>query len=70
MSINDLASNMLKISGKSHLSIEYGPPLVGDIMNFDIDNSKIRNDLGFNFNVDFWETLSSSLSDVEKFLSL
>lgn len=70
VSINELASNMLKISGRADLRVEYGPPLVGDIMYFDIDNSKIRNDLGFTFNTDFWGTLSSSLSDIEKFLSL
>lgn len=70
VTINDLAHNMLKFTNRNDISVEYGPPLVGDIMNFDIDNTKVRTDLGIDFNLDFWETLEQSLSDIDGFLKL
>jgi nucleoside-diphosphate-sugar epimerase len=70
VSINDLAKNMLKFTGRSDVAVEYGPPLVGDIMNFDIDNTKVRSELGMEFNLDFWGTLEKSLSDIDGFLKL
>lgn len=70
VTINDLAHNMLKLTNRNDISVEYGPPLVGDIMNFDIDNTKVRTDLGIDFNLDFWGTLEQSLSDIDGFLKL
>jgi nucleoside-diphosphate-sugar epimerase len=70
VTINDLANNMLKFTNRTDISVEYGPPLVGDIMNFDIDNTKVRTDLGIDFNLDFWGTLEQSLSDIDGFLKL
>ena len=70
VTINDLAHNMLKFTNRNDISVEYGPPLVGDIMNFDIDNTKVRTDLGIDFNLDFWGTLEQSLSDIDGFLKL
>ena len=70
VTINDLAFKMLEYARSNALSVEYGPPLVGDIMNFDIDNSKVRRDLGIEFNQDFWGTLRSSLQDIDSFLSV
>jgi nucleoside-diphosphate-sugar epimerase len=69
VSINDLASNMLKIMDKSGaLRVEHGGPLIGDIMNFDIDNSKVQDHLGVSFNQDFWGTLKIALNDTDAFL--
>ena len=69
VSINDLAKNMLALLDKSKkLSITHGEPLVGDIMNFDIDNTKIKQDLGVDFNQDFWGTLKLAFADTEGFL--
>ena len=70
VTINDLAHNMLKFTNRNDISVEHGPPLVGDIMNFDIDNTKVRTDLDVAFNLDFWGTLQRSLSDVDGFLGL
>ena len=70
VSINDLASKMLEFSRRNDLSVEHGPELVGDIMNFDIDNSKVRKELGINFEQNFWGTLQNSLQDVNSFLAL
>lgn len=70
VTINDLANNMLKFTSRNDIKVERGPPLVGDIMNFDIDNTKVRTDLGIEFNLDFWKTLQSSLSDIDGFLEL
>ncbi len=70
VTINDLAHNMLKFTNRNDISVEHGPPLVGDIMNFDIDNTKVRTDLRIDFNLDFWGTLEQSLSDIDGFLKL
>jgi len=70
VTINDLAKNMLKFANRHELSVEHAPPLVGDIMNFDIDNTKVRTDLGIEFNLDFWGTLEQCLSDIDEFLKL
>jgi nucleoside-diphosphate-sugar epimerase len=69
VSINELAKNMLAIldtTGK--LEVSHGEPLVGDIMNFEVDNRKIREHLGVTFNQDFWGTLKIALADTNKFL--
>jgi nucleoside-diphosphate-sugar epimerase len=70
VTINDLASNMLEFSRRNDLTVEHGPELVGDIMNFDIDNTKVRKELGVSFQQDFWGTLQNSLQDVHSFLAL
>jgi nucleoside-diphosphate-sugar epimerase len=70
VTINDLANNMLKFANCSDITVEHGSPLVGDIMNFDIDNTKVREELGVEFNLDFWGTLRASLSDIDGFLEL
>lgn len=70
VTINDLAFNMLKFSRRNDLSVEHGPELVGDIMNFDIDNTKVRRELEVDFERDFWGTLQKSLQDVHSFLAL
>ena len=69
VTINDLARGMLEIldpAGK--LSVEHGDPLVGDIMEFDVANAKIRSQLGLSFEQDFWGTLKSALRDKDAFL--
>ena len=69
VTINDLARGMLEIldpAGK--LSVEHGDPLVGDIMEFDVANTKIREQLGLSFELDFWGTLKSALRDKDAFL--
>lgn len=69
VSINDLALGMLRLLDKSgQRKVEYGEPLLGDIMNFDIDNRKITTQLGMGFNQDFWGTLEIALGDPEAFL--
>jgi nucleoside-diphosphate-sugar epimerase len=69
VTISDLALGMLKILDPAGaLSIEHGPPLVGDIMEFDVSNAKIREQLGVEFHSDFWGTLRRALDDVDAFL--
>jgi nucleoside-diphosphate-sugar epimerase len=69
VSIEDLARQMLALLDKeSRLGVSYGEPLVGDIMNFEVDNRKIRNELGVEFNQDFWGTLKIALGDTKAFL--
>jgi nucleoside-diphosphate-sugar epimerase len=69
VTINELARGMLDIlDPEGRLEVEHGDPLIGDIMNFDIDNSKIRDHLGVRFEDDFWKTLREALADVDSFL--
>lgn len=70
VTINDLASNLLEFSRRNDLSVEHGAELVGDIMNFDINNTKVCNDLRVSFEKDFWGTLQKSVQDVSSFLAL
>jgi nucleoside-diphosphate-sugar epimerase len=69
VTINELASGMLEIlDPEGKLAVEHGEPLVGDIMEFDVANAKIRAELGLSFEQDFWGTLRSALSDKDAFL--
>ena len=69
VTINELAQGMLNILDPTkRLTVEHGEPLVGDIMEFDVSNAKIRADLGLSFEADFWGTLRTALSDVDAFL--
>ena len=69
VTINDLAEGMLKIlDPDNRLKVEHGEPLLGDPQYFDVDNSKIREQLGIRFHDDFWGTLREALGDVDAFL--
>ncbi|HUE78789.1 MAG TPA: SDR family NAD(P)-dependent oxidoreductase [Sphingomicrobium sp.] len=69
VTINELADGMLALlDPDKRLSVEHGEPLIGDIMEFDVANAKIRRDLGLTFETDFWGTLRTALADVNAFL--
>jgi len=69
VTINELARGMLDILDPAgRLEVEHGEPLIGDIMEFDVANAKIREQLGIEFEQDFWGTLRTALSDVDGFL--
>lgn len=69
VTINDLAKGMLEIlDPQGKLQVEHGDPLIGDIMEFDVANAKIREQLGMTFEQDFWGTLRSALQDKDAFL--
>lgn len=70
VSINELAEKMIDILGANNLKPEYHPPLIGDIMKFDVCNKNVSNDLGINFEKDFWKTLKYAIKDTEGFLNL
>lgn len=71
ITINELARRMLEIlDPEGHLTVEYGEPLIGDIMEFDVSNAKIQDHLGIGFRSDFWETLKLALEDRNSFLGL
>ena len=70
VSINDLATRMLEMLDRDkRLKVEYGEPLVGDIMNFNVDNRKVREELSVAFNQDFWGTLKLAVADTKSFLN-
>ena len=51
VSINELAHKMLDLLDKSKkLQVDYDAPLIGDIINFDINNQKVQDQLGLTFN--------------------
>ncbi|MEO7173157.1 NAD-dependent epimerase/dehydratase family protein [Flavobacterium sp.] len=69
VTINELARGMLDIlDNEGRLRVEHGDPLIGDIMEFDVSNEKIREQLGVEFEGDFWGTLKTALGDVNGFL--
>ena len=71
VTINDLAEGMLKIlDPECKLMVEYGEPLMGDIMEFDVANAKICTELGLSFEQDFWGTLRGALTDKNVYLGL
>jgi hypothetical protein len=61
---------MLEIMRRQDLMVNYGPPLLGDIMQFDVSNESVARDLSYSFNQDFWGTLESSIADAHSFLAL
>jgi nucleoside-diphosphate-sugar epimerase len=68
--IRELAKRMLEIMRRQDLMVDYGPPLLGDIMQFDVSNKSVSRDLLYSFNQDFWGTLTSSIADADGFLAL
>lgn len=60
ISILDLANRVLSYYEKEDLGIEFRDWKRGDIKNFDVDNSKLK-DLGFYFDTEFDEGLSRTL---------
>lgn len=71
VTINALAEGMLDLlDPQRRLEIEHGEPLVGDIMEFDVSNARIREQLGMKFEQDFWGTLKTALADVDAFLGV
>src|SRR5262249_10176491 len=69
VTILDLAKKMLEVLDKERrLEVTHGDPLVGDIMHYDDDNRKSREQLGGPFNQDFWGTLKIALADTNAFL--
>lgn len=69
VTINELAEGMLKLlDPEGRLKVEHGEPLLGDINRFDIDNSRVREELGVRFHEDFWGTLRQAVADKDAFL--
>jgi nucleoside-diphosphate-sugar epimerase len=62
VTILDLAHRMVAMM-QSDAKVAHGDPLVGDIMHFDVDNARIRRDLGVDFERDFWGTLQRTLEE-------
>ena len=62
VTILDLAHRMVAMMD-SKSPIVHGEPLVGDIMHFDVDNARIRRELGMAFERDFWGTLQRTLDE-------
>ena len=67
VTINELAKN-IKSMLNSPVDIIYDKPLIGDIMHFDVSNKKIKDDLGINFEKDFWGTLQTALNEFVDYL--
>ncbi|MDO8542560.1 MAG: SDR family NAD(P)-dependent oxidoreductase [Opitutaceae bacterium] len=62
VTILELAERMVEMMA-APVPIVHGEPLVGDIMHFDVDNRRIRGELGVEFERDFWGTLQRTLDD-------
>lgn len=68
VTIDELAHHMTEMVGARGVKIRYGEPLVGDIMNFDVDSSRVIRELGVEFNRDFWGNLRVAVTDAAAFL--
>jgi nucleoside-diphosphate-sugar epimerase len=62
VTILELAHRVLAMTGTT-VPIVHGDPLIGDIMHFDVDNTRIRQELGIAFERDFWGTLQRTLDE-------
>ena len=60
VTVNELASMVLKRVNPK-IKITHGDPLLGDIREFDVDNSLIKRDLGLGFERDFERGLNTTL---------
>lgn len=67
VSINSLAEFIVKTI-KTKSCIEHNDPLIGDIKYFNVSNDKVCNDLGIEFNTNFWGTLEATLNEFIKFI--
>ncbi len=65
ISVLDLAKKIVEITG-SKSEIVHGERLLGDIDYFDVSNQKVSNELGIEFEKDFWGTLECALSEYKK----
>lgn len=63
ISINDLAGFIVK-EMKSHSKIEHNDPLIGDIKYFDVSSELIKEDLGMEFEKDFWGNMRRVLNEI------
>lgn len=69
ITIDELARRMIEMfDDRRTVGVRYGEPLVGDIMNFDVDNERVVRELGVEFNKDFWKTLRIAVTDAAAFL--
>lgn len=66
----DSDAKMHEFSRRRDLTVEHDPESVGDIMNFDIDSSKVRTELSVSVQQDFSGTLRASLDDIPGCLAI
>lgn len=64
VTINELVDIMKGFHGKPEHEVIYKDWLNGDIKCFNIDNSKIRRELGINFTTDIYEGLEKTIKDI------
>ncbi|MBO6633372.1 MAG: NAD-dependent epimerase/dehydratase family protein [Rhizobiaceae bacterium] len=67
VTIQELADAVLKYFGKEHLGIEYRDWKPGDVLKFDVDNSKLKS-LGFEFDYTFEQGLGETLEWLKQHL--
>jgi nucleoside-diphosphate-sugar epimerase len=65
VTVLDLAHRMVDMM-QANVPVVHGDPLVGDIMHFDVDNTRVREDLGVQFERNFWGTLQRTLDEFVK----
>lgn len=69
VTINALASKLVDMmEARATSPIQHGPPLLGDIMYFDVSNKSVVEDLKINFEKDFWGTLDRTCHEFMNYL--
>jgi UDP-glucose 4-epimerase len=61
VTINQLADAMIKLYGKKEYPVIYADWLPGDIKRFEIENTKIKRDMGIIFTIDLKEGLKKTI---------
>ena len=67
ITVKELADMVVEGFGKSSADIKYGDWLIGDIKEFEVDNSKIRS-LGLEFSINFKEKLLETISQMKPYI--
>ena len=67
ITVKELADMVIEGFGKSSADIKYGDWLIGDIKEFEVDNSKIRS-LGLGFSTNFKEKLLETISQMKPYI--
>jgi nucleoside-diphosphate-sugar epimerase len=66
ISINFLAKSVLELCVETSTEIKFTEPRIGDVLTFDVDNTRLKRDLNFNFDYTFENGLKKTFSEISK----
>jgi nucleoside-diphosphate-sugar epimerase len=69
VTIEELASQIIKKTASNTSEIIYREERIGEIYEFDVDNSRLKSDLSFSFNVTLSEGLDLTITEMRTILN-